>query len=549
MRSFHRSLLLSSTFALSVACLSAGCSDEEVKAKEGQACAVDADCETSLVCRSQVCTKVQTSNNSNNTDPDMSADMTDMQTPIEPERYMISFVRISDFGEEKDKKFLFVLDNQDNVAQKVSEDPLICELSCWPSRDLKSLVYLRQSTNQPGTFDVYVASLDSAYKLQGNGTVAIEGAERVDVVGNSIAFTRDENGVKKGYELKIGSTTEKLVGDLGAATATPGSIAINDVAQRAVLYKPTLQLLEISIGSLGSTISGDPTYVLDASNYQDVGGSYFSSTPSAFSPDGKYMALLTRAPNNYNSCDSDVDCLGVGQHCGVKKFCTAIENTVHIFDLANLDKLGQNCDSDAKCGGVHQCYIPSNSALDQASCMPRRVVMGLPLTPAQPRNSPNGKGGCENTAGNAKLPYTALTAPMSFGADGSLYLVGQRECAGKNGELNIADTDIIKLKPTSSEFEVVYGNPGKNFDANLCYDATENKVDVTNCITYIKSAQLSPGGNELTFLATNPEVTDVSKAASSYDVWTVLANGQDHEWNGKQDLFARVLSFWVHPKP
>lgn len=534
--------------------LSPACSDEEVKAKDGEACKVDADCDTSLVCRASVCTSVK-SNNPNNNNGDMSPDMVvDMTPMVMPERYYISFINRSEFGEDKDKKFLFILDTQDNVVVKASDNDLLCSLSCWPSRDLKSLVYLRRSTKGDGTFDVFIAPIDASLKVQGEGSAAVESAESVNVVGETISFIRTENGIKKGYQLKIGAAQEKLVAELGSATATPGSIFINDLANKAVVLRPSLQTLELTIADLGATI-GEPTYVIDASNYQEVSGAYFSSTPAAFSPDGKYMALMTRAPNNYDICTVDADCKGVGQHCGPSAaacaagtcFCTAIENTIHFFDLANLDKLGQNCSNDAGCGGTHECYIPSTSALDKAACIPRRVVLGLPPTPAQPRNNP--KSGCENTAGDALRPYTSLAAPMSFGADGSLYVVGQRQCAGLSGELNIPDSDILRLKPNSSKFEVVYGNPGKDFDANKCFNAAENKIDVTECITYINSARLSPNGNEITFLATNPNVTDVSKASTSFDVWTVLLDGTMHEWNGGRDLFDRVEAFWVHPRP
>ena len=526
--------------------LATACSDEEPKAKAGQACKVDADCEASLVCRAQICTSVQVSDmNSANNTSDMGGDMT---TPVaQPERYSISFVRYSEIGDDKGKKFLYVLDTQDDTAVKVSDDASLCQLSCWPSRDLRSLAYLRQSSNKPGAFDVYVTSIDASFKAQGSGSLVIEGAERVEVVHDTIGFVRDEGGAKRGYTLKFGSSQETLIADLGAAAGTLGTIAFDDIANKAVVYKPTLQSLEISIGALGPISAS--TYTIDASNYQEVGGSYFSATPTAFSPDGKTMALLTRAPNNYNICETGADCTGLGQHCGVKKRCTAIENTVHFFDLENLANLGQSCDTDARCGGVHECYIPSNAALDQAVCIPRRVVVGLPLTPAQPRNNPTAKGGCENTAGNAARPYTSLSSPLSFDASGNLYVVGQRECAGLSGELNIPDTDILRFNPRSKEFKVVYGNPGQNFNDMLCYDPVERRVDVARCVTYIKSAILSPLGRELAFLATNPNVTDASKAVSNHDVWTVLSDGTRHEWNGKGDLFDRVERHWVHPRP
>lgn len=528
-----------------------GCpSNNDDKAAEGEGCSVDADCQSGLLCRAEICTKPTTvdPDMSNGDMGDMGGDMNNNNGNVDPEDYIVSFIRKSEVGADKDKNFMFVLDTTDNTTTQVTTDGNLCQVKCWLTRDLKTFVYMRQSSQTPGTFDIYTTGVDSGYKVTSSGTVLIDGAERVDVRGNLVYFVKDEGGNKKAYYLPATGTMPKLIADLGPAAATQGSAVIDEVSNKVVVYKPTLQELDISIGELGGDVQS--VYTIDAKNYQEVGGSYFGATiPTAFSPDGKYMALLTTAPNNYNTCESDGDCTGVGQHCGEQKLCTAREVTVRFFDLANLDKLGQTCDTDAKCGGVHQCYIPSTSALDKAKCMPRRIPVGLPNTPEQPRTSPNKAEGCVNTAGNTTLFYTDLTAPMSFDNNGNLYVVGQRKCGGRNGEINISDADILRFGPKSTTYEVVYGNPGKDFSGNLCYDDTENRIDIKECIVYIESARLSPNGQELTFMGTNPNTQDPTKTNVSLDIWSVLRNGKDHEWNGQSGLFDRVQDFWVHPKP
>ena len=98
-------------------------------------------------------------------------------------------------------------------------------------------------------------------------------------------------------------------------------------------------------------------------------------------------------------------------------------------------------------------------------------------------------------------------------------------------------------------WEVVYGNPGDNFSEANCYDSVEQQIDVENCIIFIEKAILSPKGNELAFIGTNPNVTDPSLAESNLDVWKVRRDGADHEWIGAngESYVAKTLA--VHPRP
>jgi hypothetical protein len=527
-----------------------GCSEEApAKAGEGEACAVDADCASELVCRAQVCTVRAVA-------PDMSGgDMSvpDGGGPIQPtpEGHVLSYVELDEFSPDK-PRFLFTVNTATGVRAQVSAEPQDCVYGCWLSYDLASYVYLRPSAARPGTFDVWVASVGADLKAAGEGTAVVQSVDRVKVTGNLLSYVKEDN---KAYYRTIGRDNEAELGDVGAAEQAQGSWHLDEAAGRVVFYRPTLQTLAISVSEFGQPV-GDVDYTVDATNYQAVSGSYFGATiPTAFSRDGKVMATLTNAPNNYNTCQTSADCKGVGQHCGEKKLCTAIEVTVQLFDLERLADLpqldmpesGKSCTADDQCGSIHQCYIPSATQLDKARCNPRRVVMGLPRTPEQPRIDAPKKNGCDATRGSAAA-YTAVRAPMSFGADGALYVLAERKCEGLQGELDIPDTDILKVNPTTSAVSVVYGNPGKNFDESVCYSSAERVPTPATCIVAMTSAVMSPEGKEISFLGTNPE-SNLGKAAITMSVWSVLADGSQPRWFGKvNDLFKRVDSVVAHPK-
>lgn len=529
-----------------------GCSEEAPsKAKEGEACAVDADCDSGLVCRAQVCTQKAVVPDMSGLDMSMTDDGNNNNNQPTPEGHMLSYVETDEFVPAK-PRFLWTVDTATGTRVQASEEAQDCAYGCWLSGDLKYYTYLRPSAARPGTFDVWVADMGADLKVTGEGTVVVPAVDRVKVNGNILSFVKEDN---KAYYRTFGRDDETLIGDVGPAEQAQGSWHLDDKAGKVVFFKPTLQTLDIAVADFGEA-AGAVDYTIDATNYQAVSGSYFGSTvPTAFSRDGKVMAVLTTAPNNYNTCQTSADCTGVGQHCGEKKLCSAIEVTVQFFDLERLTDLpqynmpesGKSCTANDQCGAIHECYIPSATQLDKARCRPRQVVVGLPRTPEQPRIDSPKKNGCDATRGTDK-DYTGLRAPLGFDAQGALYVLGERKCEDLQGETNIPDTDILKLKPTSSTVEVVYGNPGKNFDEMACYDSAERRPTPETCIITMTTAVVSPEGKEISFLGTNPEA-NLGKAAVSMNVWSVLTDGSNVRWFGKVgELFKRVDSIVAHPK-
>lgn len=542
-----------------------GCSKDpepEPLAKEGEACAVAADCEDGLLCRGEVCTAPAAMPDMGDSpdggeDTDSGPDANNNTPMVEDEDYLISYLLKVGFGDEKGRTFLHIADTKTLTTKRVSDMSNHCEYGCWLSEDVSTFVYIRPVAGGTSSFDVYSAAVGDDLTVSGDGSVIISAAERVQFNKSTITFMRDDEGAKTAYAYTIGVDTERVIGEATVrGEQTQDSWYVDDVTGKSVLYSPTLQTLSIRVGEVGTAIEeADQVYLLDAANYQEVGGSYFGTNiPSALSSDGRYLALLTTAPNNYASCMSDAECDGErGQHCGEEGRCTVRETAVRLFDLEALDELpngdaeGKTCTGDADCSPAHECYIPSNIQLDLARCIPRRVILGLPNTPKQPRVGATQRFGCEITANDDGMNYTDVRAPMTFGPDGNLYVVAARECAEFEGETNVGDTDIVRISPMGGVVDVISGNGGADFNDALCYNETERMVDIEQCVVYTKEAVLSPEGNELAFLATNPETTDPDKATVLLDVWTVLSDGSKREWIGKSSAFDEVKRLIVHP--
>lgn len=519
-------LLLSIFSVFSFACSG----DEPTLAKEGGACELSKDCEDGLACRASVCVKSTVApTDVGMNDTDMGMDMK-KDPPVMDEEYAVSYLL-----EKDQKRNLFVYDTKTKMHTQVNPDNVPCASGCWLTDDKKMMLFLDR--NGPNFNIKSLPVVDS--KATGTPKTVQSAIRNVNVLGNVIFYTKKEGLNTKAFFMALADSVEKEVGVINKEGGTVGGAFIDPLANKAAIFRPTLNTLEISFGELGTQLP--KIYTIDSSNYQTNSGSYYGgNVPTAMSQDGKVMAIyVNSAPLNYKACESDSECTeGPGQICGWKKRCTARENAVLFFDVDKLENLGSACSADDVCGPIHTCDIPSPKQVDKAVCVPRHVKLGLPakLTQSKPP-----KAGCELTAGNPDFYYTAVQAPH-FGANNKLYLVAERDC----GELDTPDSGIISLSPTSTEIEVVFGLDKTGYIGDNCWDPVENKIDTKKCHPYITSALLSPAGNDIVFIGTNPNTTDFEKADDFLDIWRVKRDGTKKEWIGNHSELEVAKSIHVH---
>jgi hypothetical protein len=516
-----------------------GCSDDGEQDDEG-ACTTPDDCSGDQVCQDGTC--VAPDNNGGADGGDVSGDVDGgaNNSQVGPEDYVISYT-VRD--RNTDEITLHAYSTTDSSRTQVTSDPELCASNCWLNDDLDTLVFTESSGQ--GVFDIIKAPVvDLA--VQSDRTTLAQEVSDVDVVGNLVTYRRAQNDAYQAFYMSIDDGSEVEMGNLGSSSTTIGGWHIDPASDRQAIFLPHTQELQLRFNELGSSDSSD-TYTYDAQNYQQVSGSYFSSSmPVAFSNDGQLAAFVTEAPNDYGTCSDASDCSGPVKRCGRHDRCTSIEVTVHFVDLDDIGSLGTQCDGAGSCGDVHRCYQPDGTS-DTAECAPGRVVLGIPEFPAQsPEPGGTATGGCELTEGNSDYPYTKFNGPISFDSDGQLYGVAIRDCADGG---NVGQSHILRVDPTTKEYEVVWGNEDGGYDGDLCWDSENLEPDDTECKPFITRARLSPQANELAMLATNPWVGDPARASANMDVWTVRRDGDDHSWVGGNETRDVVPRFSVHPAP
>ena len=511
---------------------SLGCSSDEgpTLSKEGGACKISSDCAAGLACRSRICVGTTPIPDGGYMDMGTDDDGGQSNNGVQDEDYVLSYIM-----EISRERGLYAYDTATKKEVKVNPDEVSCALGCWLSKDTKTFLFVTQ--NGPA-FDLKTLAVTD-FVASGTPVTLMSSVRRVEMRDDVVTYIRVDGGATNAYYIDLKDGVEKLLGSIGSAQTTEGDWYISPRSSMAVLFNPSLQKLDISIGAFGETL--EKKYTINSENYQEVSGSYFGGNiPTDMTDDGKIMAVLTQsAPLNYNACDNDSQCTqGPGQVCGFKNRCAAIELAVHFFDLTKLDNLGAACSADDTCGPIHTCDIPDAGQIDKAVCQPRQIKLGLP---GQQTQGNPAKTGCELSNGNKDYYYT-LGRSIHFGPDKKLYMAAERDC----GDQNVPDSGVLKLSPTSSEIEVTYGATGNGFNPDDCFDADENRVDVKDCNPYISNALISPGGNDIVFLGTNPNVVEFGLAKKNIDIWRVKKNGQGKEWLGNHSELDVVKDIRIH---
>lgn len=518
------------------------CSGEDNPGGDGAACESNEDCDAPNIClEDSTC------------GPSSEGDTGD-DPVIEEEDYVISYVRRSFPPNQEYDLRLFATSDQTHESIVPESADCTPPNLCAVTGDLAHFVYMESAAG--GFQDIYTASIDQdTLEISGALVLFAEGVLDARVRGKGIAYVDGDTAYYRevnGDEQVVGVVASEPEGE---EAPVPSHWDVDPVSGRTALYQPTLDSVTVLVGDLESPLGAEDSLVtINGANFPgDAGSFYIGAIPTAFSSDGNLVAFITLGPNNYNECSSNADCTQTAHECGDENRCTAIEPTVNVIDMSNAENLGEACSSDADCGPVHRCDT-SNDDFDRAVCMPQRVVYGLPHFPQQGEPT---RAGCDWTREDGSFAYTDIDNQMSFGEDGRIYVAAARECvrplgdpAGEGAESNIPRSAITRIDPQTGTFEEIYGNPqGEDFDESRCYDEIEQQVVIDDCVTRLVSARLSPGGNDLIFSATNPNVVDPGLADRTFDMWSVQRDGTEPAWLTRGPSTWSVVNFRVHADP
>ncbi len=444
---------------------------------------------------------------------------------IEDEHYFASF--LADPALDSAETEIWIVDNDANASQLDTGNIDCGEVrSCTLSEDQTHLIIIDDASSGDG-FDVLTAPVDvDSLSVQEDPTPMVESVTRPRVRGNGVKFRQAESGTHVGYFQAHDGAKQELVTLHDVNASLPEAYDFDPTSERILNLVPSsLDSLNIYVSNLdGEPPLGDILAHIDGSNRPGDAGSLFvsESSVSGFSEDGRFVAYATSGPNDHEFCSSDSECSQTGHVCGTDGRCVAVEPTVHVIDMAYADKVASSapCTSHDDCGPVNRCDSGSDD-FDGGVCQPQRIPVGLPVSPGP---------GCEATRNDGSFAFTDIEGPITFGPDHRVYFVGQRHCIRTAAdpeddvESDIPRTAILAGDLTTGEYEEIYGNlDGEDYSAADCSGDAGTSVG-SECYIFIDNARLSPRGNELVFMGSNPTVSP-GLAENRKEIWRVRRDG------------------------
>ncbi|MEL6179425.1 MAG: hypothetical protein AAFS10_10750, partial [Myxococcota bacterium] len=396
----------------------------------------------------------------------------------------------------------------DNSAEvKVNPDDVECDAGCTVSDDLQWFVWQDSTTRALNVAPITNIGFDGATIDMGSMSTIGEDIRTWSVAGSRILW------VSSSFEAltsELPGTNAVSLGSLGQADQTTGGIYLGPGGRRAITWTlPGLTAMELSLHSFDGASSIGDFYTFRSDGFGGTGSFYGSRERMAISPDGRYLAVITRGLTDTTPCSADTDCLATEQ-CGASGRCTSQRLVLNMIDFNDVDKLNGACTSDGECGTSHFCDFANPSDPNSGRCLAGRLDLGA-----------SGPNDCTNRQDGE---FTEVRDTLVWSPDSTtVYLLAAEDCA----RFNIARTAILKTDPTLMPPTAVIENSGADWDGNACFDASEMEFDVgrEGCVVDIVEFNLAPTGNTVVFSASSP------KAATNFELYTIDINGsRDKEW-------------------
>ncbi len=517
----------------------AGCGSDDGK-PAGASCSSTAECQSDLLCRDGVCRG-----------PGGGADTgTDTGDEFVEEEYLITYSEV----DQNSSRTLKVHNTATGESKVILPDAVgDCQSwSCFVSEDYE---YFFASPS--GESNLQRWEIGEDLTAQGSGQMFAQNVRDVKMVGSHVLFQR--GGVQEEQTGFVKPASGGNATEIGTFDSDGSFLAAPD-SDRAVIFDTEGSLQELRV-KLGTMSEFDAEITLGGSNFQERGGSYFDgNVDAAFNDDGSRLTFLTSAPNDYEACTRSNpqdrysgDCEVASARCGAQRRCSRWEVTAHVVDMEHRGELGNSCEFDDECSGIHECYYPGSNQSDQAECIPRRAVLGVAETVPQ-----DNMQGCELVQRDSTIDFTQARGAITYDDQNRPYLVGtaDRSClqdyddgerVGQAVRVKLSDSDDGSEK----DYTRVAGIPADQpFRPSDCLDNASGEYTLDTCTPFIYEAHLSPGANELVFNGTNPAISTPGFSVDQRHLWRTFPDQSERWFLGNTDnTFRTVRQFDIHPLP
>lgn len=400
---------------------------------------------------------------------------------------------------------LMLLSSDDTEQLRISPEGVECNRGCRVSDDLSWFIWvepagedteLRAAPITAFDYDGVVVDMASSSLIAAN-------APGFAIQGSTVAWTSSDFEV---MVAELPGTNPTSLGVVGAADGTQGGFYLAPGGERVITWTVTLSSMTLTAHDLASGAPGAELYTLSSEGAGGTGSFYGPREKMAMSPDGRYLAIVSRGLVDTDPCATNDECIAPAA-CGATGRCTEQRLTVSMIDLSEADKLSGACTTSSECGAAHLCDIADPADPTTGVCMPGRLDLGA----AGPQKC------------NAHQPgeFTDIRDTLRWSPDSrALYLLAVEDCSNYNvPRASILKTDALLSGPTA-----VLENPGADFEPGKCYDFDEDEyvVESPECVLDISEMALAPTGATIIFGGSSPSST----TGKNYELYSIDVAGK-----------------------
>ncbi len=420
-------------------------------------------------------------------------------------------------GIERGGRLMLIASDGSFGPVAISPEGVACHLGCTITEDLDFFLWLEDGGLAATLKAAPITSIEEeGAVIDMNSQVTVSDAVvGFGIGGGRIAYETSD------FEVFVGplpGDNAESVGIVGAAEGTQGGFHLKPDGSQLLAWTVTLTSMTLVRFDLEAGEGPFDLFTFQSTGFGGTGSFYGARERMAWSPDGRFLAVVSTSLVDTNPCQSNDECV-MPEICGNNARCTSQRLSINLVDLQSAEKLGRACTSSADCGESHDCDFANPQDPESGRCLPGRLDLGA----AGPHECDARQDG----------EFTDILDTLTWSPDSqTLYLLAAEDCS----RFNIPRVAILKTDTRLTTPVPVLENAGADFAVQNCYDAVEDEftVGATTCVINIAEMQLSKDGNTILFSGSSPA------AQNNLELYTIDRLGSRPKRILTEDLETKV---------
>ncbi len=340
-----------------------------------------------------------------------------------------------------------------------------CRYRCDLTSDMAYLVYADAADPQT----LRSVPLGADFQPSADSSVIATGVTSYSIAEGAVAYIASNTVYYHDLASGTDAQLEELQGLGGVAVSGDGSVVL--VKRVTSVTGTTMDLVRYTPDG------GDGGNLFTFEDALPTGSLLGGGEPTAVSPNGQFVVVMTSYRNQTNICATNADCTEPGFTCpvgDVNARCISQQLTAQDINLPAADQLGQTGAAAGDCGARHFCDLTAPDSGGQGQCLPGRIVLGY--------------AGQDTCSVLRVGEYNNVVGRVEWVNDRQIAGVFSNSCGGQNVQI----TDLVLLDTANGDIQPLIENPAQPFGG--CQNTVEQCYEASDCVVEYYESAVSHGG-------------------------------------------------------